>query len=233
MLGGVTLVGPDTIFVDEGVEVGPDTTIYPFPCLRAGTVIGARCAVGPHAVIAGGRLGDGVAVRSSTIEDATVADGSDVGPYAHLRGGTEVGPRVHVGNYAELKNARLAEGVRVGHFSYLGDATIGAETNIGAGTITANYDGERKHRTVIGDNAFIGSDTILRAPVRVGDGARTGAGAVVTRDVPDGATAVGVPARLVKGAEGQRSLVEHRATEDSSSNPAPSTLQSARGKGGT
>ena len=103
---------------------------------------------------------------------------------------------MHIGNYAELKNARLAEAVRVGHFSYLGDTTIGANTNIGAGTVTANYDGERKHATVIGRDAFIGSDTILRAPVRVGDGARTGAASVVTRDVPDGATVVGIPARL-------------------------------------
>ena len=199
MLQGVTLIGPETIFVDEGVEVGPDTTIFPFSWLRLGTVVGARCTVGPHAVIAAGRLGDDVVVRASTVEDSTIADGADVGPYAHLRAGTEVGPRVHVGNYAELKNARLAEGVKVGHFSYLGDVTVGAETNVGAGTITANFDGLHKHATTIGERAFIGSDTILRAPVRVGDGARTGAGAVVTRDVPDGATAVGVPARVVRG----------------------------------
>ncbi len=196
MLAGVTLIGPETIFVDEGVAVGADTTIYPFTSLRAGTAIGAGCAIGPHAVIAASRLGAGVAVVASVVEESAIADGADVGPYAHLRGGTEVGPRVHVGNFAELKNVRLAEGVRVGHFSYLGDASVGADANIGAGTVTANYDGERKHRTEIGARAFIGSDTILRAPVRVGDGARTGAGSVVTRDVPDHALAVGVPARI-------------------------------------
>jgi bifunctional UDP-N-acetylglucosamine pyrophosphorylase/glucosamine-1-phosphate N-acetyltransferase len=109
-----------------------------------------------------------------------------------------LGPRVHIGNFAELKNATLASGVKVGHFSYIGDTTIGSETNVGAGTITANFDGVGKHRTEIGERAFIGSDTILRAPVRVGDDARTGAGSVVTRDVPDGATVVGVPARLIR-----------------------------------
>ena len=208
MTDGVTLVGPETIFVDEGVTVGQDTTIYPFTYLHAGTVVGTRCSVGPHAVIAGSRLGDDVVVRASTVEDSTVSSGADVGPYAHVRGGSEVGPRGHVGNYAELKNARLGEGVKVGHFSYLGDVTIGSETNIGAGTVTANYDGVRKHATAIGERAFIGSDTILRAPVRVGDGARTGAGSVVTRDVPDAATAVGVPARVIRVGESRSRAVE-------------------------
>jgi bifunctional UDP-N-acetylglucosamine pyrophosphorylase/glucosamine-1-phosphate N-acetyltransferase len=149
-----------------------------------------------------------VVVRASTVEDSTIADGADVGPYAHLRAGAEIGPRAHVGNYVEIKNTRLGEAVKVGHFSYLGDATVGAESNIGAGTVTANYDGTAKHPTFIGQRAFIGSDTILRAPVRVGDDARTGAGAVVTRDVPPGATVVGVPARVVRscGGEGAGSL---------------------------
>ena len=225
MLAGVTLVGPETIFVDEGVEVGPDSTILPFTCLRAGTVAGARCTLGPHAVVVDSRLGDDVVVQASTVEETTIAAGSDVGPYAHLRAGTEVGSGVHVGNYAELKNARLGAGVRVGHFSYLGDVTVGEETNIGAGTITANYDGVRKHPTAIGDRAFIGSDTILRAPVRVGDGARTGAGSVVTRDVPDGATAVGVPARVVRrqaaGAESPSGGGQEPASEGSAETSLP------------
>ena len=115
-----------------------------------------------------------------------------------MRAGSEIGPRAHIGNFAEIKNARLASGVKVGHFSYIGDAAIGEETNIGAGTVTANFDGARKHQTDIGARAFIGSDTILRAPISIGDDARTGAGSVVTKDVPDGATVVGVPARLMR-----------------------------------
>ena len=146
------------------------------------------------------QLTAGVIVRSSTVEDSIVADDADVGPYSHVRAGSEIGPRTHVGNFAEIKNARLGSGVKVGHFSYIGDAAIGTETNIGAGTVTANFDGARKHQTAIGARAFIGSDTILRAPINIGDDARTGAGSVVTRDVPDGATVVGIPARLMRRA---------------------------------
>jgi bifunctional UDP-N-acetylglucosamine pyrophosphorylase/glucosamine-1-phosphate N-acetyltransferase len=201
MRSGVTMRLPETIVVDESVVVGADTVILPGSALHGETEIGSGCVIGPAAIIHDSRLGDRVVVRSSTIEDSTIADGVDVGPYAHLRVGTEVGPRSHIGNFAELKNARLAAGVKVGHFSYLGDATVGADTNVGAGAITANFDGARKHHTEIGARAFIGSDTVLRAPVRVGDDARTGAGSVVTRDVPDGATVVGVPARRVRSGQ--------------------------------
>jgi bifunctional UDP-N-acetylglucosamine pyrophosphorylase/glucosamine-1-phosphate N-acetyltransferase len=145
-----------------------------------------------------------VIVRSSTVKDSEIADDTDVGPYSHLRAGTEIGPHAHIGNFAEIKNARLAAGVKVGHFSYIGDASIGEDTNVGAGTVTANFDGARKHNTDIGARAFIGSDTVLRAPVRVGDDSRTGAGSVVTKDVPDGATVVGVPARIVKRSSVER-----------------------------
>lgn len=217
MLGGVTLVGPETIFVDEDVEVGPDTTLFPFTTLLAGTRVGARCTIGPHATLDGARIGNDAVVRASTVVHSSVGDGSDVGPYAHLRGGTEIGPHVHVGNYAELKNAVLHEGVKVGHVSYVGDAEVGAETNIGAGTITANYDGVAKHRTEIGPSAFIGSDSVLVAPVRIGEAARTGAGAVVTRNVPDGATVVGVPARVVP----QRGAPQNTGARDSPSSAAP------------
>jgi bifunctional UDP-N-acetylglucosamine pyrophosphorylase / glucosamine-1-phosphate N-acetyltransferase len=195
MRSGVTMRLPETIVVDELVDVGPDTVILPHTSLHGATVVGQACVLGPAATIVDSRLGDRVIVRSSTVVGCSIAEDTDVGPYAHLRGGSEIGPRVHIGNYAELKNARLAAGVKVGHFSYLGDAAIGADTNIGAGTITANFDGQQKHRTEIGAHAFIGSDTILRAPVQIGDGARTGAGSVVTRDVPAGVTVVGVPAR--------------------------------------
>lgn len=198
MRAGVTMRLPETIVVDEDVRVGPDSVILPHTQILGATTIGEACLIGPSAVLVNARLGDRVIVRSSTIEDSDIADDTDVGPYAHLRGGTEIGPRAHIGNFAELKNARLAAEVKVGHFSYLGDASIGEETNIGAGTITANFDGTAKHRTEIGARAFIGSDTILRAPVRIGDDARTGAGSVVTKDVADGATVVGIPARVVR-----------------------------------
>lgn len=198
MRGGVTMRLPETIVVDERVEVGRDTVLLPYTELLGATVVGSGCVIGPGSVIHDSRLGDRVIVRSSTVEDSDIADDTDIGPYAHLRSGSKIGPRSHIGNYVELKNASLDAGVKAGHFSYLGDTSIGPESNIGAGTITANFDGASKHRTEIGARAFIGSDTILRAPVRVGDDARTGAGAVVTRDVPPGATVVGVPARIVR-----------------------------------
>jgi bifunctional UDP-N-acetylglucosamine pyrophosphorylase/glucosamine-1-phosphate N-acetyltransferase len=200
MREGVTMRLPGTIAIDEDVEIGGDTVILPHSQLSGATVVGSGCVIGPSAVIADSRLGDRVIVRSSTVEDSVIADDADVGPYSHVRAGSEIGPHTHVGNFAELKNARLGSGVKVGHFSYIGDAAVGAETNIGAGTVTANFDGARKHHTAIGARAFIGSDTILRAPINIGDDARTGAGSVVTRDVPDGATVVGMPARLMRRA---------------------------------
>jgi bifunctional UDP-N-acetylglucosamine pyrophosphorylase/glucosamine-1-phosphate N-acetyltransferase len=192
---GVTIVGEESVYIDETVSVGPDTVILPFSVITGHTTIGSHCQIGPHAVLHNASIADHVHVRSSTVTDSEVGAGSDVGPYAHLRGNTRVGPNVHVGTSAEMKNACLGEGTRVGHFSYLGDASLGEGVNVGAGTITANYDGHAKHPTVVGDQAFIGSDSVLVAPLRIGAGARTGAGAVVTRDVADGTTVVGVPAR--------------------------------------
>ena len=200
MRAGVTMRLPETITIDEDVQVGADSVILPHSQLLGATTVGAACVIGPAAVLRDTRLGDRVIVRSSTIDHSVIADDTDVGPYAHLRGGSDIGARVHIGNFAELKNARLAAGVKVGHFSYLGDTAVGADTNVGAGVITANYDGIAKHRTEIGARVFLGSDTILRAPLHVGDDARTGAGSVVTRDVPGGATVVGVPARIVRRA---------------------------------
>ena len=182
MLAGVTITDPASTFIDAGVAIGRDTVIEPFSVIKGKTKIGRDCRIGPHVYI----------------EDATVGDRSDCGPFAKLRPGTEVGPDVHIGSFAELVRTRVGRGSRVPHVSYLGDTDLGEDANIGAGTITANFDGTKKNRTQIGDGAFVGVDTMLVAPVKLGVGSRTGAGSVVTKDVPDGATAVGVPARVVR-----------------------------------
>ncbi|MER3436376.1 MAG: UDP-N-acetylglucosamine diphosphorylase/glucosamine-1-phosphate N-acetyltransferase [Chloroflexota bacterium] len=198
MLNGVTIIAPETVLIDVGVEIGMDTTILPFTMIEGQSVVGSGCVIGPSASLKNAHIGNNVQVRASTIVDSAVGDHSDVGPYAHLRGGTVVADHVHIGNYAELKNATVESSVKIGHVSYLGDVRIGEATNIGAGTITCNFDGQAKHRTVIGPHAFIGSDSMLVAPVIIGAGARTGAGSVVTRDVPPGVTVVGVPARELR-----------------------------------
>ena len=187
MLGGVTVVDPATTFIDAGVTIGQDTVIEPFTVLKGDTHIGAECRIGPHVYI----------------EDARLGDRSDCGPFAKLRPGTVVEDDVHIGSFAELVRSRVRKGARVPHVSYLGDTDLGEGANVGAGTITANFDGTNKNRTEIGEGAFVGVDTMFVAPVKLGRGARTGAGSVVTKDVPDGATAVGVPARVVrrKGSE--------------------------------
>lgn len=201
---GVTIIGPDTVFIDEQVVIGEDTVIAPHSILTGSTIIGRACEIGPSAVLHNTRLDDGVAIEQSTVRDSTVGAGTHIGPYAHLRGGCQIGQNVHIGSFAEMKNATLADGVKCGHVSYLGDVSVGASTNIGAGTITANYDGHSKHATTIGEGVFVGSDSILVAPIELGDGARTGAGSVVNRDVEPGATVVGVPARPIGSVSSRR-----------------------------
>jgi bifunctional UDP-N-acetylglucosamine pyrophosphorylase/glucosamine-1-phosphate N-acetyltransferase len=223
MRAGVTMRLPESIAIDEDVQIGGDTVILPYSQLSGATVVGSGCVIGPSAVIISSRLGDRVIVRSSTVENSAIADDADVGPYSHVRAGSEIGPRAHVGNFAEIKNARLASGVKVGHFSYIGDAAIGEQTNIGAGTVTANFDGTSKHQTDIGARAFIGSDTILRAPISIGNDARTGAGSVVTKDVPDGATVVGVPARLIGSGRRRTSEVARSPSDDESLTDFPTS----------
>ena len=203
MLAGVTIVDPATTYVEPGVTIGQDTTIRPNTHLRGETTIGRNCHIGPNTIIVDCQIGDGCRVLASVLEQAVMEDGSDVGPFGHLRKGARLCEGAHMGNFGEMKNATLGPGAKMGHFSYLGDAEVGAGVNIGAGTITCNYDGVHKHKTVIEEGAFIGSDTMLVAPVRVGKKARTGAGAVVTHDVPDGAVVYGVPAR-VRGDSGTR-----------------------------
>jgi bifunctional UDP-N-acetylglucosamine pyrophosphorylase/glucosamine-1-phosphate N-acetyltransferase len=198
MEAGVTVRDPSTTYVDSGVSIGQDTLLLPNTYLEGETVVGSGCTVGPNTIIRSSTIGDACTILSSVVEHATIEDEVEIGPYAHLRTGTYLEQGVHVGNFGEIKNSRLGRGVKMGHFSYIGDATIGEGVNIGAGTITCNFDGERKNKTEIGSGAFIGSDTMLVAPVRIGKGARTGAGSVVTKDVPDNSIAVGIPARVVR-----------------------------------
>lgn len=196
MLSGVTIVDPLSTFIDSGITIGADTTIESGSHLRGATRIGSGCVVGPAADIRDSTIGDRCAVRYSTIEGSTLESDIDVGPYSHIRPASYLCEGVHIGNHAEVKASRLGRGTKVGHFSYIGDAEVGERVNIGAGTITANYDGAAKHTTTIGDGAFIGSATMLVAPVHVGADAATSAGSVVNRDVPDGMIAVGAPARI-------------------------------------
>jgi bifunctional UDP-N-acetylglucosamine pyrophosphorylase/glucosamine-1-phosphate N-acetyltransferase len=208
MRSGVTVADPNHTYVDTGVEVGQDTILLPGTMLRGNTVIGHNCVIGPNSVIEDSQIGDGCVIKASFLEGAQVEQGTDIGPLSHIRPGSHIGPGVHIGNFAEVKGSTLHDGVKQGHFSYIGDATVGSNVNIGAGTITANYGdkkaqpGTRKHKTVIGANTKIGSDTMLVAPINIGANVVTGAGSVVTKDVPDDATVVGVPARELKGNTG-------------------------------
>ena len=198
MTEGVTMLDPATIYIGPEVEIGQDTVLLPNTHLEGKTKIGAGCTIGPNTIIRATTIGDQCHIESSVLEGAVLEEQVEIGPFAHLRKGAYLCRGVHMGNFGEVKNSRLEAGVKLGHFSYIGDAHIGAETNVGAGTITCNYDGEKKNRTEIGEGAFIGSDTMLVAPLRIGDHARTGAGSVVTRDVPDYGVAVGVPARVIR-----------------------------------
>jgi bifunctional UDP-N-acetylglucosamine pyrophosphorylase/glucosamine-1-phosphate N-acetyltransferase len=195
MLAGVTLLDPASTYIEVSVEIGQDTVIYPNTHLRGTTVVGRDCRIGPTTIIRDSTIGNGCIIEASVLEGATVEDDVEIGPFARLRKGAHLAKNVRIGNFGEIKNSYLGTGTKMGHFSYLGDATVGAKVNVGAGTVVCNYDGERKHHTVIEDDVFLGSDTMLVAPVKVGKGAKTGAGAVVTRDVPPGQVVYGVPAR--------------------------------------
>lgn len=195
MLAGVTLADPATTWIDDTVEVGADTLILPGTLLQGHTTIGAGAVIGPHSQIVDSWIGDGCKVSHSVLEQARMEAHSEIGPFGHLRKGAHLGEGVHMGNFGEVKNSYLGPGTKMGHFSYIGDAQIGENVNIGAGTITCNFDGVHKNKTTIGKDVFIGSDTMLVAPLVIGEGARTGAGSVVTHDVPAGGLVYGVPAR--------------------------------------
>ncbi len=201
MAEGVTLIDPATTYVGPEVTIGQDTVIHPHTHLRGATTIGEACEIGPNTIIEACTIGNRCRVLASVLEKAVMEDESDVGPFGHLRKGARLCRGAHMGNFGEVKNSTIGPGAKMGHFSYVGDAEIGAKVNIGAGTITCNYDGERKHRTVIEEGVFIGSDTMLVAPVHIGARAKTGAGSVVTRDIPAGQIVYGVPARPPKREE--------------------------------
>ena len=195
MLAGVTLMDPNSIYIQAGVRIGKDTIVWPNTYLRGKTTIGEGCTIGPNTIIEDTQIGNSCTVLASVLEGALVEDHVGMGPFCHLRKGAHLAKDVHMGNFGEVKDSYLGPGTKMGHFSYIGNAHIEADVNIGAGTITCNFDGVNKNPTSIGAHAFIGSDTMLVAPVTIGEGAHTGAGSVVTHDVPPQDTVVGVPAR--------------------------------------
>ena len=196
---GVTFIDPSHAYVSPDAQIGRDTIIHPDVTIEGKSTIGERCVIRSGARISNSRLGDGVLVNDhSVIVDSEIGSNCAVGPFAHLRMNATLEEKATVGNFVEVKKSRLKRGTKAMHLSYLGDATIGERTNIGAGTVTCNYDGVRKHETIIEDDVKIGSDTMLVAPVRVGSGAMTGAGSVVTKDVPPDSLVAGVPARVKK-----------------------------------
>lgn len=204
MLNGVTLMDPASTYIEIGVSVGRDTVIWPNTYLHGKTEIGEGNEIGPNTSIRDSRIGNRCKVFMSVMDGALLEDDVDMGPFARLRKGAHLGNHVHMGNFGEVKESFLHDGVKMGHFSYIGNADIGSGTNIGAGTITCNYDGEQKHPTEIGEDVFIGSDTMLVAPLKIGARATTGAGSVVTKDVPPDTLVAGVPARAIRKLEGRK-----------------------------
>jgi bifunctional UDP-N-acetylglucosamine pyrophosphorylase/glucosamine-1-phosphate N-acetyltransferase len=199
MAAGASIFFPQTCVIDSDVEVGTDTVIEPFVQLLGRTRVGADCRIRSYSVVQNSEIGDGVTIRpGSLLDDARVGSGAIIGPYSHLRPGSEIGEGAHVGNFVETKKIKLGKGSKANHLTYLGDAEIGAGVNVGAGTITCNYDGVHKHKTEIGDNVFVGSDSTLVAPVKIGKGAYIGAASCITEDVPDDSLALGRARQITK-----------------------------------
>jgi bifunctional UDP-N-acetylglucosamine pyrophosphorylase/glucosamine-1-phosphate N-acetyltransferase len=199
MAAGVTLIDPATTYIDADVVVGPDTVIHPCVFLEGSTQIGSACEIHAGTRIVNSTVGDRVCVRNHTVvTDSTIAAGATLGPFAHIRPGSQVGEEAHIGNFVELKKTVMGKGAKANHLAYLGDATIGSATNVGAGTITCNYDGEKKHQTIIGKGVFVGSNSTLVAPLTLADGSYIAAGSAVTTDVPAGALAIGRARQEIK-----------------------------------
>jgi bifunctional UDP-N-acetylglucosamine pyrophosphorylase/glucosamine-1-phosphate N-acetyltransferase len=213
MLSGVTVEDPAMTYIDAGVRVGQDTIIRPGTTISGATVIGERCVIGPQSVIRDSEIGDDCLALASWVEEAVMESGSRVGPMSHLRPGARLTTGANVGNFAEIKNATLGADVQMHHFSYVGDASIGARTNVAAGVITSNFAADgKKYRTEVGEDVFLGSDSQLVAPISIGDYAVIGGGSVVRRDVPPGGVAVGIPARIIK--HRQKPGAQTAATQD-------------------
>ncbi|STO31995.1 Bifunctional protein GlmU [Fusobacterium necrogenes] len=195
---GVILIDPETTYIEDDVKIGKDTIVYPGVFLQGATVIGENCEIIGNSRIVNSVLGNDIRIENSVVEESSIDNGVTIGPYAHLRPKTYLKEKVHIGNFVEVKKSILEKGVKAGHLTYLGDAQVGENTNIGAGTITCNYDGVNKFKTIIGKDVFIGSDTMLVAPVNVGEGALVGAGSVITKDVPNSSLAVSRSKQIIK-----------------------------------
>jgi len=198
MLDGVTMIDPSSTYVDHDVRIGADTVIYPQTVIEKGSVIGERCVIGPGTRLVNVTLGNEVSVLFSNVVDSSIGDGTKVGPFANIRPGCRIGSDVKIGDFVEAKNAQIGDHVSLAHLSYVGDSTVGENSNIGAGTITCNYDGFEKHRTTIGKGVFVGSNVTIIAPVTIGDGALVAAGSVVTNDVPGDSLAIARPEQVTK-----------------------------------
>jgi len=199
MESGVTIVDPASTYVEDTVTIGPDTVVQPQTVIEGATVIGSECVIGAGSHVSGSRLADRVVLKPySIIEEAAIDEDATLGPFCHLRPGCHIGAGAEIGNFAELKKSRVGKKTKIHHVSYMGDATLGERVNVGAGTITCNYDGQRKHPTVIGDGVFVGTNSSLVAPLTIGEGAYVAAGSVITRDVPPGALALERSPQVVK-----------------------------------
>jgi bifunctional UDP-N-acetylglucosamine pyrophosphorylase / glucosamine-1-phosphate N-acetyltransferase len=211
MKNGVSMVDPDSIYIDADVEIGADTVLYPGTYLQKGTRIGSGCEIGPNVQISQSTVGDYTEIKQAVLDSATIGSHVKMGPFAYIRPGTKIEDGVKVGDFVEIKNSVIGQGTKVPHLAYVGDADIGSHTNIGCGVITVNYDGVKKHRTVVGDHSFIGSNSNLIAPVTVGDHAYVAAGSTITDPVPDGALAIARERQVTK--EGYQAKLEARLKE--------------------